>query len=354
VTILSGAQRGVRAAAGRLGLDVTRISSKPFGQDVWLDLERLSHARGSPLRTVFDVGANVGETAVSARARFPDARILAFEPHPQTYRRLCSEVVADRIETFNFAFGEERRVADLFEYRFSTLNSLVENAPYAVRFGETGRNVPVEVRTIDDFCAAAGIDSIDLLKIDTEGYDLRVLRGAATMLAGHCVSFVYAEFNDLFEHPGATGGALLPISELLYRAQFQLIATYTDQVILEGDPFVVSNALFAHRPTAVRIRLRPPHVEERRARLRSQRRPRRLVRQQARFLAPPLVGIAAFAAVAVLAETFTDRDWSLSGLEWPADFVTSVLLVCLVSFGFGLVRLIVDMARNRSTTAENS
>ena len=223
---------------------MTRIASKPYGQDVWLDVQRLSEAWGLPPRVFFDVGANVGQTAIAIRARFPEARILSFEPHPQTYERLRAQVEGLGVETFGFAFGDARREGELHAYRFSELNSIVENAPYAVRFGETGTSLPVQIRTVGDFCAEAAIASIDVLKIDTEGYDLQVLHGARAMLAGHGVTFVYTEFNDVFEQRGAAGGALLPICDLLYPLGFRMIATYTDQVFPEEDLFVVANALF--------------------------------------------------------------------------------------------------------------
>jgi FkbM family methyltransferase len=59
--------------------------------------------------------------------------------------------------------------------------------------------MPVSVRTIDDFCAEQAIAEIDLLKIDTEGYDLQVLEGARSLLTRGRVRFVYSEFNVLQE-----------------------------------------------------------------------------------------------------------------------------------------------------------
>jgi len=67
-----------------------------------------------------------------------------------------------------------------------------------------------------------------------------------------------------------------------------------------------------------------------------------------RYIVAPLVGFAAFAATAALVETFTDRDWRLSGLEWPADFVTAALLACLVPIAFGTLSA---LARLRSRVA---
>ena len=73
------------------------------------------------------------------------------------------------------------------------------------------------------------------------------------MLAGHGITFVYTEFNDVFERRGAAGGALLPICDLLYPLGFRMIATYTDQVFPEEDLFVVANALFVD-PAAASLR----------------------------------------------------------------------------------------------------
>ena len=141
-------------------------------------------------------------------------------------------------------------------YRFSTLNSLIEDAPYAVRFGETATPEPVTVSTLDAFCSENEIATIDLLKIDTEGTDLEVLRGGERMLREGRIRFVVTEFNDLLEPRGARGGALLPIARFLHQFGFRLIASYTEQVFPDGDVFVVSNALFV-LPVGHQVAKRP-------------------------------------------------------------------------------------------------
>jgi len=59
-------------------------------------------------------------------------------------------------------------------------------------------------------------------------------------------------------------------------------------------------------------------------------RSRKLRSPQVVAVGSSFLGIAAFWLTASLVEAFTDRDWTLSGMEWPADFVTAGLLVCLV------------------------
>jgi FkbM family methyltransferase len=250
------AKRRLRVTLNQLGLEVRKTSSRPFGEEPWLDVDRLAAAWTTPITTIFDVGGNVGETSLGLRKRFPHARVLAFEPHPATYERLRVNVDGQGIEPFELALGSTSRSAELFVYRYSTLNSLVEDAPYAVRFGETATPEPVTVTTLDEFCSDHEIAAVDLLKIDTEGTDLDVLRGGERLLRDRRIRFVVTEFNDLRERRGARGGALLPIADFLYPFGFRLLTSYTDQVFSEGDLFVVSNALFV-LPVEHRVEKRP-------------------------------------------------------------------------------------------------
>jgi hypothetical protein len=88
------------------------------------------------------------------------------------------------------------------------------------------------------------IEKIDVLKIDTEGFDLEALQGADTMLDRGAISCFYFEFNDIQPDENSTGGALSPIDDFLRRCQYHFIASYNDYVVAHGDPFAVSNALY--------------------------------------------------------------------------------------------------------------
>ena len=73
-----------------------------------------------------------------------------------------------------------------------------------------------------------------------------------------------------------------------------------------------------------------------------------------RIVLLPLVGVAAFAATGALAETFTDRDWRLSGLEWPTDFATAAGLACLVPVALSALSALVRAARPKTRAVEDS
>ena len=230
---------------------MTRISSSPFGHDVWLDIARLSEKWGFTIQCVFDVGANIGQTSLAILGRFPKAKVYSFEPHPETFRRLTSTLKSPRAHAFNIALGQRSGDAELYTYDSDLINSLSSSAPYASHFGkESQRSIPIRVMTVDEFCSFNKVYEIDVLKIDTEGLDLNVLRGATGKLNEHRIKFVYTEFNNVTERGSGTSGALAPIGELLESLGFYFVSTYTDHIVPHTRFFGVHNALFAAPPSS--------------------------------------------------------------------------------------------------------
>jgi FkbM family methyltransferase len=238
----------VKRVMARQGLVLFRATSK-FGLDPWTDINRLASDWNYPITLFFDVGANDGETAVTALHQFPKARVICFEPHPVTFSKLTTRLRNEaRIRMVNSALGFEIGEFEMFEYDNSKINSLTDRAPYAVRFGQKSRRISVQCTTLDAYCAKTEIERIDVLKIDTEGFDFKVLQGSSVMLQKHAIKFVYFEFNDFQPSEEAFGGALMPIYALLRPHGYRFVATYNDYISTSGEMFSVSNALFALPP----------------------------------------------------------------------------------------------------------
>jgi len=227
-----------------------------YGFDVFADIKRLSQAWKYPIEVFFDVGANNGQTTSRARYHFGSCRIIAFEPHPETFGHLTKNATKiPNVELLNLALGSEVGKRVMFEYDNSVINSLLPDAQYTVRFDkDANRKISVDCTTIDMVCSEARITKIDVLKIDTEGFDFEVLKGATSMLAQQAIKFIFFEFNDIVPRSGTSGGALMPIDQLIRPHGFRFIATYTDYVVPEGEIFVVSNALYALPPRSLQLR----------------------------------------------------------------------------------------------------
>lgn len=182
----------IRKAFHRFGLDISRIDKTTLGQNPWLDMERF--VVDGPNTTLFDVGANIGQSIARYRMHFPNSQIHSFEPSPQTFRELQTVSNADpRSKAWNFAFGAAPGKAMLNENKASVMNSLLELGESG--WGEVEKRTEVDIRTIDDFCREQNIQRVDALKSDAQGYDLEVFKGAEQMMRENRIGLILCEVN---------------------------------------------------------------------------------------------------------------------------------------------------------------
>ena len=86
------------------------------------------------------------------------------------------------------------------------------------------RQVPVPVTTLDSYVEGHGIRRLDLLKIDVQGYDLEVLRGASQLLTQHRVETILIEVNFIQMYVGQ--GSFGEIERYLRDAEYGLLCLY--------------------------------------------------------------------------------------------------------------------------------
>lgn len=153
-----------------------------------------------PTRTAVDVGAHVGD--VSEHLLNTGYEVYAFEPYPGSYRRL-TERLGGRggFHSFNFALGSVTGELPLYTVRDSSPDKRFEDttvfhslAPHGMPAGLTfERSIAVPIRRLADLHREGLIpDAPSLVKIDTEGYDLEVIRG----MEDHRYPVVITEFWD--------------------------------------------------------------------------------------------------------------------------------------------------------------
>jgi FkbM family methyltransferase len=181
---------------------------------------------------------------------FPGAEVYSFEPHPTTFSALKEKTYGkSHVKIFNMAVGQTVGTMRLFEYEESQLSSLLVDAPYAVHLDKAPRgHIDVPCTTLDQFCRERELPEIDVLKIDTEGFDQHVLLGATGLLSRKGVKFVYLEINSIHPQAGKTGATLAGAENLLAPLGYKFITTYTERLNADGRFFLGSNALFALPP----------------------------------------------------------------------------------------------------------
>ena len=226
----------------KYGYQLAKIENEPFGIGWLNDVKRLSNAYGRKTNIALDIGANIGVTTIEMLEYFDC--VYAFECHPITFKALEHNLIGTRAHAFEIALSDASGLETLYDYGDDGyINSLTSNARYAVRFDKKAAELQVTTNTIDGFCMDNSISTIDLLKIDTEGHDFSVIKGAEKMLSSNCISFIYFEFNGFTSEAGTNGGSLNEITEYLSKFGFQFVATYTDYIVTDQKMFVVANAL---------------------------------------------------------------------------------------------------------------
>lgn len=140
-----------------------------------------------------DAGANVGVYSVELAAL--GYEVHAFEPIPETYARLQKNLalnssIVGKVRSIDRALGDR-------EQRLTMTGP--GNSPATAHISQTPANgvsalLPVWITTLDAYAESTGIQHIDFLKLDVEGYEPAVLRGAARLLGRHGIDTVYFEW----------------------------------------------------------------------------------------------------------------------------------------------------------------
>ena len=145
-------------------------------------------------RIVFDVGANAGIYSLAALSSNPDATVYAFEPTPEIAARLRSAVELNGLDQLNVqqaAIMDEPGYATLIRCRGA--DGANDGMNFIRRESEIGERVRTE--SLDTFCRARAIDKIDLMKIDGQGQEDSVLRGATDLLKEGRIGVILMELN---------------------------------------------------------------------------------------------------------------------------------------------------------------
>jgi FkbM family methyltransferase len=146
----------------------------------------------NPGAVVVDVGANVGLYTVTAASQVgANGRVIAIEPHPESYSYLQKTIEANglsQVKSFNVALGDRRGMVTLFLTEENKADSRIYDA--------TGQRpkIAVEMIDLDDLLAENQIDAVHLIKMDIQGSEGLALRGMLKTIARSPEVTIFTEF----------------------------------------------------------------------------------------------------------------------------------------------------------------
>jgi len=197
------------------------------------------------IKTVIDVGANIGQFALMIHKIINDAAIYSFEPISECYKELVNkEDQINKLKCFNLALGKETREGVINRNEFLPSSSILdmeslhkEAFPYTAKTNQEKINITSLDKIHNE------IDWIQkiLLKIDVQGYELEVLEGAKNSLNSVDLIIVETTFLKLYNNQPLFEDVynFLYSRSFRYRGNFDQIINPNTGRILQADAIFV-------------------------------------------------------------------------------------------------------------------
>lgn len=208
-------------------------------------VEHMPFLRSLKIDGVIDVGANRGQFSLASRLVMPKVSIVSFEPIPheaEIFRKVHRN--SSNVELIESALGEQAGTATLHLSKSLDSSSLLpigkKQTDLFSNTAEVG-TIEVAVSRLDDFGDRWKSRTNQLLKIDVQGFELSVLRGAVETL--RTCRYVYVECSEVTLYEGQ---ALRPeVSDFLAQHGFCEEGRYNEQ--WEGSQLIQADYLYRNR-----------------------------------------------------------------------------------------------------------
>ena len=232
-------KRKVREFVRKFGIDIAKYTADTRGIDSYHDIFQIINCE-KPM--IFDIGANTGQTITNFREVFKNCTINSFEPSPSTFEILKkNSSKMENVQIWNTGIGSSVSTLLLNENTGSDMSSFLELGQAG--WGEIKNKTEVAVTTIDQFCQDQNIEIIDILKIDTQGYEHEVFKGAVNSILENRIGLLYFEVTFIDMYKG------LPSFSTLYdfavNHGFELVAIYP--IKYKNNKAGWTDVLFKHK-----------------------------------------------------------------------------------------------------------
>jgi FkbM family methyltransferase len=152
---------------------------------------------------LMDIGANVGNYSIQMHRIFSgiDHQIYSFEPSKKTYEQLCNNLkkneLTQQILPFQIGFSDKKSELEFYNNADGSEFGSIYKQDI---FGNNFIKETIQLNSLDEFCEEKHIKEIHFVKIDVEGHELNVLKGALHLLANEKINFIQFEFGGCNIH----------------------------------------------------------------------------------------------------------------------------------------------------------
>lgn len=165
---------------------------------------------------IFDVGANKGQSIIKFKKLFKDPVIHSFEPNTKEVDELCKKYDDDKKVFLNNVGVGEKQGSSEFNINaisgHSSFKNLIPNTTWIKKRSQLAKiqsekytieKVLTKIIKLDDYAKKNEINKIDILKIDTQGYEDKVLQGSEELLKNKKIKMIKLEliYSEIYEKP---------------------------------------------------------------------------------------------------------------------------------------------------------
>lgn len=198
---------------------------------------------------VFDVGANVGNVTAKYTKAFPEADIHAFEPIPQAINQFKSQHKGNsKVHLNEMGLSNQKGEQVLNINKSIDTSSLLKSKKIGAssdKSCETVEQLAIQLSTIDDYVGQKNIQNIDILKLDTQGSELNILKGAVDCLKKGKIGLIFTEiyFKEQYENQASFYEIASFLKQYNYQLKDMYELYYNEKQILWGDAIFVHASL---------------------------------------------------------------------------------------------------------------
>ena len=200
----------IKQIINKFGFDLIRVGSK----NKQINFDSLLKIKICKNPVIFDVGANKGQSIKKYLNMFDQPIIHSFEPLENDFNYMYDEFKNNKnIFLNNFALGdksEEKNFNVMAKTENSSFNKINLNTDWLKKKSKEYKTTEdgyitkiqkVKIKKLDDYVKTNNIDKIDLLKIDTQGYEDKVLEGSKNTIKGNRIKVILTEimFDNVYE-----------------------------------------------------------------------------------------------------------------------------------------------------------
>ncbi|BAY25579.1 hypothetical protein NIES2100_53850 [Calothrix sp. NIES-2100] len=199
------------------------------------------------INTVIDIGANSGQFALTINTILPKAKIYSFEPLPECFERLQACMSACKHFTgFNVALGDKPGALTFEKNTFTPSSSFLKMTDLhktVYPHTKNTNNIQVKVDTLDNIIDSLEINDNILIKLDVQGYEDRVIRGAENTIKRSQILIIETSFEALYEEQPLFGNLYNELIKygFIYAGAIEQNSHPKTGKILQSDSIFVRN-----------------------------------------------------------------------------------------------------------------